>query len=182
MTIDLPTPALVVLIGPAGAGKSTFAARHFRPTEILSSDHCRALVSDDPNNQAATEDAFELLHFIAAKRLGRHRLTVIDATNVRPRARRPLLDLAYRHDTPAVAIVLDLPQELCESRNHTRTERTVGPFAIARQLAQLRHSLPNLQGEGFTRVVILHSQDEADSVEFTRTRYQARGQLLPPAP
>jgi protein phosphatase len=168
MTVELPPSALILLVGPAGAGKSTFAGRHFRPTEVLSSDYCRALVSDDPNNQAATEDAFELLHFIAAKRLHRHRLTVVDATNVRPRARRPLLDLARHFDAPTIAIVFDLPLELCESRNHARPERTVGPFAIARQLAQLHHSLPKLAQEGFAQIITLHSQSEVDALKVHR--------------
>jgi protein phosphatase len=170
MTIALPTTALVLLIGPAGAGKSTFASRHFRPTEVLSSDHCRALVSDDPNNQAATDDAFELLHFIAAKRLGRYRLTVIDATNVRPRAPRPLLAPAREYSAPAIAIVFDLPLDLCTARDSARPERQVGAFAIGRQIAQLHHSLPLLEREGFAEVVIFRSPDEVARAGVTRLR------------
>src|SRR4030095_1976488 len=94
MNISIPKLSLVVLIGPSGSGKSTFARRHFLPSEVLSSDFCRGLVGDDENDQAATKDAFELLHYIAAKRLARGRLTVIDATNVQPEARRPLVALA----------------------------------------------------------------------------------------
>src|SRR5919198_4259861 len=93
MHLTIPEFALVVLIGPSGAGKSTFAQRHFRPTEVLSSDACRALVADSETAQAATPEAFEVLHFIAAKRLAAGRLTVIDATNVQPEARRPLIAL-----------------------------------------------------------------------------------------
>ena len=83
----------IVLIGSTGSGKSTFAAKHFLPTEVISSDYCRGLVSDDENSQAATNDAFEVLHFIAAKRLAAGKLTVIDATNVQPEARKPLVAL-----------------------------------------------------------------------------------------
>lgn len=173
MTIALTATALVLLVGPAGAGKSTFACRHFRPTEVLSSDHCRALVSDDPNNQAATDDAFELLHFIAAKRLGRRRLTVIDATNVRPRARRPLLALAREYSAPAIAIVFDLPFELCTARDRARPERQVGAFAVGRQLAQLHHSLPLLEREGFAEVVLLRSPVEVAQATVTRRRASA---------
>src|ERR671929_1412115 len=109
MTIKIPELALVVLIGASGSGKSTFARRHFKPTEVLSSDFCRALVSDDENDQAATKDAFEVLHFVAAKRLAAGRLTVVDATNVQPEARKPLLQLARSYHVLPVAIVFNLP-------------------------------------------------------------------------
>src|SRR5438034_7753484 len=92
--LSIPKLSLVVLIGPSGSGKSTFARKHFLPTEVLSSGSCRALVSDEENNQAVTNDAFEVLHFIAAKRLALGRLTVIDATSVQPEARKPLVALA----------------------------------------------------------------------------------------
>src|SRR5271154_7182504 len=80
VTLTIPELSLVVLIGPSGCGKSTFAAKHFKPTEVLSSDTCRGLVSDDPNDQGATKDAFEVLRFIGSKRLEAGRLTVVDAT------------------------------------------------------------------------------------------------------
>ena len=97
MKITLPELSLVVLIGASGSGKSTFARQHFLPTEVISSDYCRGLVSDDENNQAATADAFELLHFIVTKRLAAGKLTVIDATNVQPESRKPLLELARKY-------------------------------------------------------------------------------------
>src|SRR3954452_17256127 len=108
MTITIPDLSLVVLIGASGSGKSTFARAHFRPTEVLSSDFCRALVADDENDQTATDDAFAVLHAIAARRLARGRLTVIDATNVQPDARKPLLRLARDYHVLPVAIVLNL--------------------------------------------------------------------------
>src|ERR671933_1651915 len=117
MTITLPDLSLVVLIGPSGSGKSTFARQHFKTTEVLSSDFCRALVSDDENDQAATKDAFEVLHFVAGKRLAAGRLTVVDATNVQPEARKPLVALAREHHVLPVAIVLNLPERLCHERN-----------------------------------------------------------------
>src|SRR6202008_2042618 len=112
MKISIPNLSLVVLIGPSGAGKSTFARKHFLPTEVLSSDACRAMVGDDPNDQAVTNDAFEVLHHVAAKRLALGRLTVIDATNVQPEARKPLVELARRYHCLPVAIVLNPPQRL----------------------------------------------------------------------
>ena len=110
MKITIPELSLVVLIGPSGSGKSTFARKHFTPTEVLSSDACRALVSDDENSQAATKDAFEVLHFIAAKRLVGGRLVVVDATNVQPEARKPLVELARTYHVLPVALVFDLPE------------------------------------------------------------------------
>jgi len=85
--LSIPELSLVVLIGVTGSGKSTFARAHFKPTEVISSDFCRGLVADDENDQSATPDAFEVLQFIAGKRLASGRLTVIDATNVQPEAR-----------------------------------------------------------------------------------------------
>src|SRR5690242_2688405 len=110
MTFTIPELALVVLIGPSGCGKSTFARTHFKPTEVLSSDYCRGLVSDNENDQAATKDAFDVLHFIARKRLAAGKFTVVDATNVQPEARKPLVQLAREFHCLPVAIVLNLPE------------------------------------------------------------------------
>src|SRR6187549_552492 len=104
MDIRIPELALVVMIGTSGSGKSTFARRHFLQTEVISSDFCRALVADDENDQGATGDAFEVLHFIASKRLAAGRLTVVDATNVQPEARKPLVALAREFHVLPVAI------------------------------------------------------------------------------
>ena len=138
MRIGLPELSLVVLIGPSGAGKSTFAARHFRPTEVVSSDECRALVSDDPNDQAATAAAFEVLHVIAEKRLAAGRLTVVDATNVQREARRPLLELARRSHVLPTAIVLDVAERTCVERNAARPDRPFGARVVRRQRADLK--------------------------------------------
>ena len=141
MKITIPELSLVVLIGPSGCGKSTFARQHFKPTEILSSDFCRGLVSDDENDQSATNDAFEVLHFIARKRLAAGRLTVIDATNVQPEARKPLVELAREYHVLPVAIVLNLPEKLCHERNQTRPDRQFGPHVVRNQSQQLRRSI-----------------------------------------
>src|SRR5215210_6705268 len=108
MKITVPATSLIVLIGASGSGKSTFARQHFLPTEIVSSDTCRGLVSDDETSMDATGDAFELVHYIAGKRLGRNRLTVVDATSVQQRDRKPLIELAHQHHVLPVAIVLDM--------------------------------------------------------------------------
>ena len=141
MKIDLPQLSLVVLIGASGAGKSTFARRHFKPTETLTSDFCRALVSDNENDQSATSDAFAVLHFIAGKRLARGLLTVVDATNVQPEGRASLVELARAHYVLPVAIVFDLPLQILEERSRTRTDRDVGGHVLRNQRSQLRRSL-----------------------------------------
>jgi protein phosphatase len=168
MKITLPELSLVVLIGASGSGKSTFARQHFLPTEVISSDYCRGLVSDDENNQAATSDAFELLHFIVAKRLAAGKLTVIDATNVQPESRKPLLELARKYHCISAAIVLDLPENLCGDRNQQRPNRNFGSHVVRRHVQSLRKSLRNLDREGFRYVYVLRSPEEIDAVEVAR--------------
>ncbi len=170
MTISIPNLSLVVLVGVSGSGKSTFARQHFLPTEILSSDICRALVSDDDNDQSATQDAFDVLHYIAAKRLARGRLTVIDATNVQPEARRSLVKLAREHHVLPVAIVLKPPESVCRARNAGRADRDFGPHVIRNQASQLRRSLRGLKREGFRHVTILESVEEIAAVQIERRK------------
>jgi protein phosphatase len=168
MKLTVPELALVALVGPSGSGKSSFARKHFRPTEVLSSDFCRGLVSDQENSQAATNDAFEVLYFIASKRLTTGKLVVIDATNVQVEARKPIIALARQFHCIPVAIVFDLPEKLCHERNRNRPDRDFGPHVIRQQSQQLRRSLRNLQREGFRRVHILHSPEEVDAAEIVR--------------
>jgi protein phosphatase len=157
MTIDIPDPSLVLLIGLSGAGKTTFARRHFRPTEILSSDAFRALVADDEADQDASSDAFQALRFVAARRLKRKRLTVIDATNIRAGSRKPFIGLAHVRAVPAVAIVFDLPESVLQERN--RLHRRLAPEVVARQAADLQASLGSLAQEGMASVHILDSEE-----------------------
>jgi len=168
--LTVPELSLVVLVGVTGSGKSTFARAHFRPTEVISSDYCRGVVADDENDQSATKDAFEVLHFIAGKRLAAGRLTVVDATNVQPDARRELVALAREYDVLPVAIVLDLPERLCAERNATRPDRDFGPHVIRRQRGLLRRSLHGLQREGFRTVHVLRSPEEIGAATITRTK------------
>lgn len=166
---SIPELSLVLLVGVSGSGKSTFAARHFAPTEVLSSDAFRAMVSDDANDQSATRDAFDALHFVAGKRLAAGRLTVVDATNVQPAARRSLIDLAKEHDALTAAIVLDVPVGAAIERNASRTDRDIGPGAVKRQRDQLRRGLKGLRREGFHDVHVLLPPDIEDAV-ITRRR------------
>src|SRR4051794_7965523 len=157
MKLSLPKLSLVVLIGPSGSGKSTFARKHFKPTEVLSSDFCRGLVSDDENCQDATNEAFAVLHHVASVRLARGLLTVVDATNVQEEARRPLVQLARDHDVLPVAVVLKLADELCHERNRGRPNRAFGPHVIRQHSQQLRRSLRGLEREGFRYVHVLET-------------------------
>jgi protein phosphatase len=162
----LPADALVLMVGVSGSGKSTFASRHFRPTQVLSSDALRAMIADDATAQNATEDAFDLLHRVLEMRLRRGRLTVVDATNVEEWARRELIALARRHRRPAVAIVLDLPFETLLERNAARSDRPRPRAALARQARWLRDSLLSLPNEGFAAVHRLASADEIENVRL----------------
>lgn len=168
MHLKIPKLALVVLIGPSGSGKSTFARKHFLPTEVLSSDYCRGLVSDDENDQAATGDAFSVLHFIAAKRLALGKLTVVDATNVQPESRRPLVELARQFHCLPVAIVLNPSERICQDRNRERADRSFGPHVVVQQRSQLRRGLRGLGREGFRHVFVLETPEEIDTATIER--------------
>ena len=167
-TIKIPELCLVTLVGVSGSGKSTFASKHFLSTEVISSDFCRGLVSNDENDQAATKAAFEVLHFITGKRLEGGRLTVVDATNVQPEARSGLLKLAKEHHVLAVAVVLDMPERICADRNAAREDRQFGAQVLRNQRSQLRRSLRGLRREGFHRVYVLSGEDEVEAASFER--------------
>src|SRR5690348_6253867 len=163
MKITVPELSMVVLIGPSGAGKSTFAHRHFKPTEVLSSDYCRGLVSDDENDQAATADAFEVLQFVARKRLAAGKLTVIDATNVQPEARKPLVALSREYHCLPLAFVFSLPERVCRERNASRPERDFGGHVIRQQIQQMRRSFRGLDREGFRHIAVFRATEEVDA-------------------
>lgn len=167
-TVSVPAMGLVVLVGVSGSGKSTFARTHFAPTEVISSDFCQGLVADDENDQSATTDAFDVLHYIVGTRLRRGRLTVVDATNVQQSARAALVQLAKSHDVLVDAIVLDVPEAVAIQRNAGRADRSFGKHVIERQRRDLRRSLGRLKREGFRRVHVLRGVDEISDVEIVR--------------
>ncbi|KUO20902.1 polynucleotide kinase-phosphatase [Streptomyces dysideae] len=174
--------SLVVLVGASGSGKSTFARRHFKPTEVISSDFCRGLVSDDENDQSASRDAFDVLHYIAGKRLAAGRRTVVDATSVQQDSRRQLVDLAKKHDVLPIAIVLDVPEEVCAERNAARTDRADMPRrVIQRHTRELRRSIRHLEREGFRKVHVLRGVEDIENASVvTEKRFNDLTHLTGP--
>ena len=166
--IKIPELSLVTLIGASGSGKSSFGRKHFKPTEVLSSDFCRGLISDDENDQTASSEAFDLLHTIAKKRLARGNLTVVDATNVEPEGRRHLVEIAKQYHALPVAIVLNLPEKICHERNASRPDRQFGPHVVRRQISALRRSLRGLGREGFRYVYVLQKPEDIEAAEIVR--------------
>lgn len=160
--IRLPLGALVVLVGPAGSGKSTWAARHFEPTQIISSDACRGMIADDETDQAASRDAFRLLYFILGERLRRGLLTVVDSTALQPSIRAELLKIAAQHGSATVAVVFALPQEVNEHWNASRARR-VPADALERHRKNLDLSLRLLPTEKFNTIYTLRSPEELAS-------------------
>ncbi len=170
MKISIPEYCLVVLIGVSGSGKSTFARRHFKPTEIVSSDACRALVCDDENDLDATGDAFDLVHAIAEKRLKRRKLVVIDATNVRQEDRAGLVTLARRHHALAVAIIVNPGEDVAHERNRVRTDRSLGPHVVRNQTRNLKRNINRIDREGFRYVHELRTPEQIEAAEIVRER------------
>ncbi|MGW2782242.1 polynucleotide kinase-phosphatase [Streptomyces populi] len=174
--------SLVVLIGASGSGKSTFARRHFKPTEVISSDFCRGLVADDENDQSASGDAFDVLHYIAGKRLAAGRRTVVDATSVQQDSRRQLIELARKHDVLPIAIVLDVPEDVCAERNAARADRAGMPRrVIQRHTRELRRSLRSLEREGFRKVHVLRGVADVENASVvTEKRFNDLTHLTGP--
>lgn len=162
-TLDIPDFSLIVLIGATGSGKSSFAAKHFKSTEVISSDHARGLVADDETDQSVSSDAFDLVRAIAEKRLKHRRLTVIDATNVRPADRKGWIELARRWHALPVAVIIDPGIKVCIERNRHRPDRAFGPQVVKRMADEIRRSQRRLQNEGFRQVWKLESEAEIEA-------------------
>ncbi|WP_326550547.1 polynucleotide kinase-phosphatase [Micromonospora sp. NBC_01813] len=179
--LEIPELALVALVGASGSGKSTFARRHFAATQVLSSDTFRGLVADDENDQSASGDAFDALHYVAGKRLRAGRLTVVDATNLQEHARAGLVALAREHDVLPVAVVLDVPEQICWERTQGRADRTFGRHVLVRMQRDLRRSVGHLAREGFRKVHVLRGVDEIDAAQVRLTKlFNDRRELTGP--
>ncbi len=170
MDIRIPEFTMVLMIGPSGSGKSSFARRHFSQTEIVSSDNCRAVVSDDPNSNKATTDAFELLHNITRARLKNRRLTVVDATNLEERHRASLIAIARQNDCPIAAVVMSTPLQTCLDRSHATEGARVPEHVIRHQHRRLRHNIRSIKKEGIRHQYVLTDQQEVDEATVTRSK------------
>jgi protein phosphatase len=166
-TITIPDLALVLLIGPAGAGKSTFAAAHFKPVEIVSSDHLRELLTNDPADQSASADAFRILALMVAGRLKRRLTTVVDATSLRAENRRRYRQLAARHGIPVVAIAFDMSPQTYHNRNRGRSGRVVDDVVVERQIDQMAATLAALPSEGYSALHVIRDEDHVEVARGT---------------
>jgi predicted kinase len=162
--LTISDPALVLLVGPAGAGKSTFADTHFARTEIVSSDAIRAALTDDAGDQQASAEAFQVLAIIVNGRLRRRLTTVVDATNLRAANRRRYHRLAARYGIPTVVIAFDLAPAEYRARNAARPDRLVEEFVVDDQAARMAEVLADLPGEGYSAVHVVTTEKERDLV------------------
>ena len=156
--ITIPRRTLLVLCGPAGSGKSTFAAQRFASTTIVSSDHCRAMICDDENNQQVNRDTFELFHLIIQKRLSLGRFTVADSTALQADARRKLRGISRHYGYFGCLLIFNIPPEICLERNKSR-HRLVEEQVIPYHNGLLQRTLNDAPGEGWEQIFILGEQD-----------------------
>ncbi len=168
--IEIPEFCLVALVGATSSGKTTFAHKYFKPTEVLSSDFFRGMVSDDENDQNFSAEAFDLLYYAANKRLDNMRLTVIDATNIQKSAREKIVQTARAQNVHAAAIVLNLPEELLQQRNKERPDRDLPERVIRQHCIEVRKSIRNLKREGFRFIYIINSMEQLENCEIVRTK------------
>ena len=163
--ITIPRRTLLVLCGPAGSGKSTFAAQRFSATTIVSSDHCRAMICDDENNQKVNRDTFELFHLIIQKRLSLGRFTVADSTALQQDARHKLRELSRHFGYFGCLLIFNIPPEVCLEHNKSRN-RLVDEHVIPYHAGLLQRTILDTPHEGWELIHILGEQDMDVIVEI----------------
>ena len=168
--IEIPDTCLVAMVGGTSSGKSSFVLKHFKPTEVLSSDFFRGMVSDDENDQNASGDAFDLLYYAAEKRLANMKLTVIDATNIRQNDRKKVIELARSQNVHAAAIVLNMPEDIMLERNKARPDRNLPERVIHQHSREVRRSIRGLKREGCRFVYVINSPEQLENTEVVRTK------------
>lgn len=168
--IEIPEFCLVALVGATSSGKSSFANKYFKSTEVLSSDYFRAMVCDDGNDQSVSGDAFDLLYYAANKRLQLRKLTVVDATNIQQSSRKKIIELSKEQNVHAVAIVLNLPEDLLQQRNKARADRNLPERVVRQHCCEVRKSIKSLRREGFRYVYVIDSLAQLENVEIIRTK------------
>jgi alkanesulfonate monooxygenase SsuD/methylene tetrahydromethanopterin reductase-like flavin-dependent oxidoreductase (luciferase family)/predicted kinase len=169
VTIRLPTPSLVVLVGVAGAGKSSWAARWFPAAAVVATDDLRAVVGRDRHDLRATKDAMEVLDLIVTKRLARGLTTVIDSTALDPAVRSAFRRLASAARVPCHAVAVDTPEREARARNRGRPE-AVPSAVVTSQLRSFAAALDALDAEGFDGV---HRASDGDVELVPRPLYDA---------
>jgi predicted kinase len=165
LLLTVPPRTLLVLCGPAGSGKSTFARKlievhqylGFKPTMIVSSDTCRAIVCDDENNQQANRDAFDLFYFTLHKRMFQSRFTIADSTALQASARLKLLEVAQRHNYFTSLLIFNISPATCTQRDKGR-ERMVGEQVIAYHIGLLQKTLTEAPAEGWHQIHVLDEE------------------------
>jgi predicted kinase len=180
--ITLPQFCLVAMVGVTGSGKTTFCRRHFQPIEVLVSDHFRELVSNDENSLEASQDAFDVIHIVAGKRLSRRLFTVIDATSIKDFARRGILDIAAEYEAPSAAIILNVPEDVCIERTLRRSDRPFGAKVVKEHFMDFHRTLGSIYNEGFSYIYLLDGVDAIDRAQVQIEENASASDEMPFAP